>query len=164
MTIINGADSATLRIDRTTDIDGHSQEAPRASITGVISQYDLRDPFNGFYQLMPRMYSDFEWVQGVNDDINIPGKYALAQNYPNPFNPTTNISYALKEKSHVNLSVYNLLGQKVITLVNADLGPGLHSVEWNGTNSSGNQVNSGIYFYKIDTGAFVATKKMVLLK
>jgi hypothetical protein len=85
--------------------------------------------------------------------------YELKQNYPNPFNPTTKIEYSLPEKNQVKIEVFNLLGQKVATLINTEQSAGRHSVNWNAESFS-----SGIYFYKISAGSFVETKKMMVLK
>jgi hypothetical protein len=79
----------------------------------------------------------------------LPRAFALQQNYPNPFNPETTIQYQLASNSFVQLNVYNLLGQKVKTLFNGDETAGMHSVKWNGRNSSGAAVVSGVYFYKL---------------
>lgn len=89
---------------------------------------------------------------------------SLLNNYPNPFNPQTTISYNLKSDSNVSLNVYNMLGQKVRTLVSGEQRNGSHSVVWNGKDNRGNSVSSGIYFYKLKTDSFTSTKKMVLMK
>jgi hypothetical protein len=89
---------------------------------------------------------------------------ALAQNYPNPFNPTTTISYSIADPSHVQLSVYNVRGQLVKTLVDEDQGPNVYRRIWDGRNSSGDSVASGIYFYRLIAGDFKATRKMVLIR
>ncbi|MCK4654634.1 MAG: T9SS type A sorting domain-containing protein, partial [Candidatus Cloacimonetes bacterium] len=86
-------------------------------------------------------------------------------NYPNPFNPITTISFSIPEESKVDLSVYNIKGQKVISLVKKSFESGNHSVIWNGRDSNGNPVRSGIYFYKLDVnGKSKAFKKCLLLK
>ncbi|PWB75889.1 hypothetical protein C3F09_01895 [candidate division GN15 bacterium] len=95
---------------------------------------------------------------------NLPTKFALDQNFPNPFNPTTQVSFALPKNAHVQLTVFNVLGQTVKTLVDEDMAAGNHTVTWNGRNSDGEQVSSGIYFYRISAGDFNATKKMMMLK
>jgi hypothetical protein len=89
----------------------------------------------------------------------VPDGYALEQNYPNPFNPTTNINFALGKASNVKLVIYNVLGQKVITLVDKRMNPGAYSVQFDASRFA-----SGIYFYRIEAGEFVSEKKMVLLK
>jgi hypothetical protein len=94
----------------------------------------------------------------------LPTVFALSQNYPNPFNPTTVVNFDVPEKSFVKVSIYNVLGQKVRTLVDRELAAGAYKEEWNGTSDNGGSVASGIYFYKMEAGTFVATKKMMLLK
>jgi len=103
-------------------------------------------------------------VKSFDDGDNLPSTFALDQNYPNPFNPTTQIAFDLPTKSHVTLTVYNVLGQRVVTLVDEKLAAGKYVADWNGRSSGGTEVASGIYFYRIHTERFVQTKKMVLLK
>lgn len=101
--------------------------------------------------------------------FGIPEGFVLEQNYPNPFNPTTTIRYALPVAAKVNLSIYNLLGQKVAELTNDVHSAGFHTKEWNGRNQAGIQVSTGMYFYRIEVAAgngnagFVSAKKMLLL-
>jgi hypothetical protein len=94
----------------------------------------------------------------------IPTAYALNANYPNPFNPTTNISFALPIDSKVSLKIYNVAGQLVRTLVNETMVAGTHTVTWDGANSNGEKVASGIYFYKLNAGDYSKTMKMVMTK
>jgi len=94
----------------------------------------------------------------------LPENFQLYQNYPNPFNPGTNISFYLGERSQVELTIYNLLGEKVKTVINSDLAAGSHSITWDGTNQSGSTVASGIYFYKLTAGDKSLIKKMTLMK
>ncbi|MCK5086317.1 MAG: T9SS type A sorting domain-containing protein [Melioribacteraceae bacterium] len=98
-------------------------------------------------------------VIGVDDKTTLPESYSLAQNYPNPFNPTTMITYAIPEKANVTLTVYNLLGQEVATLVNEVKNVGTYEV-----NFKANQLTTGVYFYTIQAGQFTSTKKMMLIK
>jgi M6 family metalloprotease-like protein len=95
---------------------------------------------------------------------NLPGRFELHSNYPNPFNPTTRIEFALPSASQVRIEVFNIMGQKITTLIDSDLEAGYHSVEWNGTDNSGQAVASGIYFYRLTTDNFVDSKRMILLK
>jgi hypothetical protein len=106
-----------------------------------------------------------DWVD-VEEGIEaiLPHDFSLSQNYPNPFNPQTVIEYALPRDSRVSIVVYNVLGQKVKVLKNEWEEAGYKSVSWDGTNQSGQEIGTGIYFYKITAGDFVQTKKMVLLK
>jgi len=94
----------------------------------------------------------------------IPSEFSLSQNYPNPFNPTTSIKYAISENARVTLTIYNILGQAVRTLVNAEQEAGFYTTKWDGTNDFGGKVSSGIYIYRITAGSFTSTVKMNLLK
>ena len=100
----------------------------------------------------------------ANDDPVAVLVTSLKGCYPNPFNPTTTISFSIKEKAPVELIIYNILGQKVRTLVNQPLEPGEHSIVWNGTDNKGRSVASGIYFYRMKAGNYSETQKMVLKK
>jgi len=93
-----------------------------------------------------------------------PQSFELAQNYPNPFNPTTIIKYAIPQNAVVTLSIYNMLGQKIKTLVSEQKNAGTYSVQWNGDNEFGQKVSSGAYLYKINAGNFVKTMKLILMK
>ena len=90
---------------------------------------------------------------------NVPESFELHQNHPNPFNPTTTISFNLPEASDVKLEVYNLLGQKITTIVEANLSAGRQSYTWDGSSMA-----SGIYLYKLTVNGFVDSKIMVLMK
>jgi len=96
---------------------------------------------------------------GVNQPKELPLGYYLQQNYPNPFNPTTSVDFAIGKASNVKLTVYNVLGQTVATLVDGRMSAGAHTVMFNASNLS-----SGVYFYRIEAGDFKLTKRMVLLK
>jgi hypothetical protein len=108
-------------------------------------------------------------VTGVDDIKQAPLSYDLSQNYPNPFNPSTTINFVIPKSSLVNLSVYDILGRKISTLVNEEKTAGSYKVEFSakgGSVSDGNAYDlpSGVYFYKIQAGSFVQTKKMIYLK
>jgi hypothetical protein len=98
-------------------------------------------------------------ISNISEKPNIPLTFALAQNFPNPFNPKTIISYQLPVISNVELSIYNILGQKVVTLVSEKQTAGRYQVEWDASGSA-----SGLYFYRIETDAFQDVKKMILLR
>lgn len=110
------------------------------------------------------IFLDFqmEAIAGINDLPVLTTE--LFSNYPNPFNPTTTISFALHEASHVKIDVYNITGQQVKTLLNEHLEADNHNIIWNGNDSEGRSVSSGVYFYKMKANKFVSTKKMILLK
>ncbi len=128
----------------------------------------IRDVING--NLLNEELEDGEEITITNNQISsieitgeltagLPITYELYQNYPNPFNPTTTIKFALPDESNVNLSVYNVIGELVQTLVNDQMKPGYYEFEMNGNNLA-----SGIYIYRIKTGSFIDSKKMVLMK
>jgi len=93
-----------------------------------------------------------------------PQEYALAQNYPNPFNPTTTIQFSIAKSELVRLVVYNMLGQKVRTIVNQEMAAGTFTASWDGRNDAGRQLASGAYFYRLETKDFAKTMTMLLLK
>jgi len=100
----------------------------------------------------------------INHDKTIPDQYILFQNYPNPFNPVTTLRYDLPENGHINITIYDMLGREVKTLINQTQNAGYRSVQWNATNDYGKPVSAGIYLYQIQAGEYISTKKMVLLK
>tara|TARA_R110001599_G_scaffold150929_3_gene335307 strand:- start:475 stop:1890 length:1416 start_codon:yes stop_codon:yes gene_type:complete len=93
------------------------------------------------------------------NELGLPKEFSLEQNYPNPFNPSTNIEFALPEQAEVSLKVYNLLGREIYTLVSGKMNAGNHKVEFNASGLS-----TGLYFYRIQAGSFIQTKKMMLIK
>ena len=101
---------------------------------------------------------------GNNENRNIPKTFSLNQNYPNPFNPITTLRYDLPENSLVNITIYDMLGRQVKTLMDQTQDAGYKSVIWNATNEYGNPVSVGIYLYQIQAGEYISIKKMVLLK
>lgn len=103
-------------------------------------------------------------VREVGEKETVPEKFVLLQNYPNPFNPTTNIEFVIPEPAQVKIEIFNILGEKIVTLVNEKLGAGHKVVEWDGKDDQGIDVSTGIYFYRLKAGDFTQTKKMVLLK
>ncbi len=100
---------------------------------------------------------------GIGDDV-VSFTNNLSQNHPNPFNPTTRISYEIRSRVHVSLSVYDVQGRTIKTLVNEVKSPGQFTAQWDGTNNNGSRVSTGVYFYRLNAGSFVQTKKMVMLK
>jgi hypothetical protein len=98
------------------------------------------------------------------DGADIPEVFALHQNYPNPFNPTTQIKYDLPEDAMVSITIYDLMGRSIKSLVNSNQSAGYRSIQWNATNNLGEPVSAGMYIYMIQAGEFRQTKKMVLLK
>ena len=107
---------------------------------------------------------DAGWVLGVDEEMGIPDVFALQQNYPNPFNPVTTIRFDVPQESHIRMDIYNLLGQRVRTLVNSDMRAGYHAISWNGTNDMGKPLSSGMYIYSLHSSEFTSVKKLVLMK
>lgn len=89
----------------------------------------------------------------------VPEQFSLSQNYPNPFNPVTNLEFGISDLGFVSLKVYDILGKEVVTLVNEKLSPGNYKVQFDGSNLS-----SGVYLFRIESGDFVETKRMLLVK
>jgi|GEM_PF-2171995 len=115
----------------------------------------------------PILYIDQVWI-GLPEDVSaipvkettkLPSKIELAQNYPNPFNPVTFIEFSIPKTTNVRLSIFDLQGKEVIVLINENRDAGNYSIEFNGSNLS-----SGIYFYKLEAGNKVLTKKLTLIK
>ena len=102
----------------------------------------------------------------TTDEISplLPGEFVLYQNYPNPFNPETVISFDLPATAPARLDIFNILGQKVITLLDRPMPAGTNTVIWDGRNETGGRVSTGIYFYRLQSGPFTQSKKMLLLK
>jgi hypothetical protein len=128
-----------------------SQEASDLSVTGTGSM-SMTKPLDGKIRI--RAIS-----QGKGAVAELPTEYALRQNYPNPFNPVTTIKYQLPEKANVQLDVFNILGQRVATLVNAEQVAGYYQIPFDAK-----ALSSGIYFYRITAGTFVKSQKMLLMR
>ncbi len=104
-------------------------------------------------------------LNAISDEpYDLADAFHLFQNYPNPFNPSTNIRYILRHAGDVNLTIYDVLGRKVITLADGYQEGGTHKVTWNGTNDQGNRVPSGVYFYHLRSEEGIKTGKMMMLK
>jgi hypothetical protein len=101
----------------------------------------------------------YEFSNEIFVDVNAPSVYSLDQNYPNPFNPSTLIKYSVAQDGFVNVSVFNLIGEKVATIVNSNMKAGSYEVNFNASSLS-----SGVYFYSIEAGDFKAVRKMMLMK
>jgi hypothetical protein len=126
-------------------------------------QIESNDPDETEYLVPIHMViSPFAGIED-EEEITIEG-FHLSQNSPNPFNPTTTILYNIEESAKVELIVYNMLGQKVRTLVNSDQDPKTYRVVWNGQDDHGVQVSSGVYIYRLKAGENVAINKMIFLK
>jgi hypothetical protein len=127
--------------------------------------------FNSQQSNLHRIGTDFDDCEDYNGQqlelssaINSPEKFRLNQNYPNPFNPITSLRYDLPEGGLVNITIYDMMGRIVKTLVNSSQTAGYKSIIWNATNNRNEPVSAGLYLYSIQAGEFRQTKKMVLLK
>jgi PKD repeat protein len=128
-------------------------------------QATLVVPSQGEVKQLRLLVGTSEYIANQEEELRISAmQYALHQNYPNPFNPETVISYQLLKNCYVKLDIYNPLGQRIRSLVNREQEAGHHGVTWDGANDSGEQVSSGIYFYRITTGEFNAMRKLILLR
>jgi V8-like Glu-specific endopeptidase len=96
--------------------------------------------------------------------VTLPESFSIEQNYPNPFNPETTIRYQLPIDSRVSLTIHNLMGQKIVSLVAGNRAAGFHAVTWNGRDAQGSKVPSGVYLYNFSAGDFRVTKKMILIE
>jgi hypothetical protein len=123
-----------------------------------IAAYDYAGNFSG--------YSDLVLVSMLSTKENglVPNEYTLHQNYPNPFNPITQINYELPDNGFVSITIYDVIGHEVKSLINMEQEAGYRSTHWNATNNLGKPVPAGMYIYTIHAGEFRSTKKMVLLK
>lgn len=139
---------------------------PEATIVTEMSYIDSVSI--GRFYIVAGTYGRSVWIREIGGDDpiiikepgnKISGKYVLYQNYPNPFNPTTKISFDIPKHGFVSLIIYDILGREISTLVNEELKQGKHDVLWNAENFA-----SGVYFYKIKSGGFVETKRMLLIK
>ncbi len=112
----------------------------------------------------PRAITFVAYDVGIGDEAEVPDVFALHQNYPNPFNPVTTIAYDIPKATDVRIDIYNLLGQRVRTLVHKHHEPAYYRVNWNGTTDAGTAVASGMYIYRIEAGEFSAVRKLVMMK
>ncbi len=146
-------------------------ESPSENI-GIVYNYNGDYPASAF-ELTNGMAVKFttdppEIISGVPESepakLLVPNDYVLDQNYPNPFNPTTTVRYGIPQPGNVKLILYNVLGQRVATLVDGVREAGYHHVIWDGRDHNGISCAAGIYFYRLDSGEFHGSRKMVLLK
>ena len=107
---------------------------------------------------------DITLVSIEPDKDILPGEFFVSQNYPNPFNPTTNVNIQLPEQNNLIVSIYDVSSRLINTLVDEKLDAGFYSIEWNGKDKFGQAVPTGVYFMKVVSGDFTATKKMVYIK
>jgi len=136
-----------------------ASQFPFLSVSGQVVHVVWQDSRDGNFEIYYKRDPTGN-VVGINSISNeIPKEFSLSQNYPNPFNPNTLISYDLPAADYVSLKIFDLLGKEVVTLVNEKQNAGSYSVNFNGSNLS-----SGMYYYKLESGNFTDTKKMILIK
>ncbi len=159
----NGTDSVLVFINQYTQIDGTTQQKDPVNFIGVVSQYTSSSSvYDDGYELMPRDTSDIKPVTPsaiTGQTGTIPREFYLSQNYPNPFNPSTTIDFGLPKETQVRIAVYNILGQRVATLVDGTLKAGSHMINFNAS-----RLASGVYFYVMQTGEKMFKGKMLLMK
>jgi hypothetical protein len=134
---------------------GGSVDTIQNTVSAVISDVGVYAAFT------TNIITDVE--EDERGDI-LPYQFELSQNYPNPFNPVTTIEYAITSRCEVTIEVFNVLGQKVRTLVSDTKAAGSYRIEWSGTDESGRSVSTGVYLYRFQAGDVLQTKKMLLLK
>ncbi len=143
-------------LDTAADLDGDG----KAEV--IFSRGSTRGGANAPALFILETESDFTPV--AVEEVELPNGFKLHQNYPNPFNPETNIAFTLIRAGTVNLSIYNLLGQRVATLVRGYQAPQTYTVRWNGTDNSGARVPSGLYLYRLEVDGIARQKTMLLIK
>jgi hypothetical protein len=150
-----------------------------------VGSFQTRNLTHSYMRNFPRdvaVVGDYAYLADGNDGVYIirndllspdaigsdntckPEGFRLDQNYPNPFNPSTTISFALPKNERVKIKIYDILGREIRTLINTIMQAGIKKVEWNGLNSKGHLVPSGIYFYKLEAGNYKDTKRMLIIK
>jgi len=137
-------------------------------LVGTVGQAATGPSSNSNFSLYAGFWSQVDGTPVAVEDgpDELPGSFKLDQNFPNPFNPSTTIRFALPAESFVRLEIFNIIGQRVRVLLNADapLSAGWHDVQWNGLDDASRPAASGIYFYRLHAAKFVETKRMILMK
>ncbi len=127
--------------------------------------YGIKVKSDGSVDTCTCSLTDVRWIEDFpEEEESSPSSFFISQNYPNPFNPATEFKVALPTASHVKIEIFNILGQKVKTLVDKDMRAGVFLVDWDAKDERGVEASSGIYFYRIVAGDFYDIKKMVLLR
>ncbi len=125
---------------------------------------ELRDIGDAYITFGRVMVFTGDNVSIANANALIPNQFKVYDAYPNPFNPVTTLRYQLPEANMVTVTIYDMVGREVKTLLNQQQTTGLHGIQWNGTNNLGNTVSAGIYLYQVQSGPYNQINKMILLK
>jgi photosystem II stability/assembly factor-like uncharacterized protein len=137
-------------------------EIDSLTTSAFFNSVQFTSPTNGYIVGDKTLYK-YTQITDVEEQPAQPKEFKLEQNYPNPFNPSTRIQYQVSSIAHVTLKVYDILGNEIATLVNEEKSPGIYEVEFQSTIGS-RQLASGIYYYQLQAGSFIQTKKMILVK
>ena len=158
----DGADCLLVRVDRCfVDSIGQLDEGTYA-VQAVENLQSERDSIPDTEDM--KFFVDSQSAADEDNSSTVPGAFTLEQNHPNPFNAGTIISYSVETACHVELAIYDLLGRKIRTIVNGNVCPGEHVVVWDGSDDSGSEGSSGVYFYRLISRDQTSSRKMVLLK
>ncbi|OPX33630.1 hypothetical protein B1H10_05410 [candidate division KSB1 bacterium 4484_188] len=155
-----------VRLSRENYDAGYVTLAPRIRPSGVdVLWREAHTQFKDDPDTTAIVYGHIDFAVGVEDPVPVVvKKFQLQQNYPNPFNPSTIIKYAIAKEGFYELTVYNLLGEKIRTLVSEYHLSGSYGIQWNGRNDRGNSIPSGIYFYRLNGNGLNLTQKMILMR
>jgi hypothetical protein len=159
-----GVNQITMRIDRDTDIDGTTAPTFPIDVVGIFNQYDFASPYNAGYQILPRSLEDIKEVTAIGDKTAgiAPLQFKLYDAFPNPFNPATTLVFDLpvnESKNSIELSIFNVLGQKIAVLAKGKFNSGQHTYKWNAAS-----VPSGIYFAVLNAGTSRKISRLLLIK
>ena len=161
------------RLERSTDLMFTEDVLETFVTTNTYTDEDIEWDIEYFYRISGYVgyWTDYSNTTSItlesldfDKDTAMPLEYKIYQNYPNPFNPVTTLRYNLPEDAMVNITIYDMMGRVVKTLINDQQTAGYWSLQWNATNDAGQPVSAGLYLYTIQAGEFRQTKKMVLLK
>ena len=131
---------------------------------GALEWYDQPLGEAHKYTALMQYLTTGDVVTAVAEHKAQPHRFSLHQNYPNPFNPETTIRFELPHSADVRLTVYNLLGQRIVTLLDEHREEGIHHFMWNGTDRTGRIVPSGMYFYRLETPNWTETNKLLIIR
>jgi len=159
VSIQTGSYPVTITMNRT------KESAAAVKIAVRTTQGQLLGTLDGTHSTIRVTNSSVKTVVlTVNDKVNVPKVFALSQNYPNPFNPSTRFNVDIPKATSVDVTVYDLLGQRITTLMTGDQAPGSVTVQWDGRDANGMTVPSGVYFVRMQSDNFTATQKIMLMK